>query len=219
MATNYPDRSFEDSLFVKGYKWVIGVDEVGRGCIAGSVGIGVAAMKTDAPAWPEGLRDSKLISEKKRTPLRDEVANWLPFHDVEFSTATEILTLGINPAQSKAGHQAIRKVIKRIEVAEHILLTPENTIIILDGSSNWLKQPDFTFKIIMKTKADRDCVVVAAASILAKVARDESMIKLDEQYPGYGFAGHKGYGSGAHYDSIRQLGLIPGIHRDSWIKL
>ena len=219
MPKNYPDRSFEDSLFSNGYEWVIGVDEVGRGCISGPVGIGVTAMKQDTPAWPEGLRDSKLVPEKRRAPLRDAVVLWVHYYNVAFSTADEILKDGINPAQASAGERALKNIVERIEVQEKITLTPENAIIILDGSSNWLAKSRIPFKIIMKTKADRDCVIVAAASILAKVERDEYMIKLDTIYPGYGFAGHKGYGSAEHYASIRRLGMIKGIHRESWIKL
>lgn len=219
MPKNYPDRSFEDSLFAKGYTWILGVDEVGRGCIASSVGIGVTAMQTDIEAWPAGLRDSKLVPEKKRQGLSDEVEVWLSYYCVAFSTADEIEEIGINPAQAKAGKEAIGNVVAQIESEENIILDKTNTILILDGSSNWLSKSNIPFNIIMKTKADRDCVIVAAASILAKVSRDNKMVALDAQYPGYGFAGHKGYGSSAHYDSIRSLGMIKGIHRESWIKL
>ena len=219
MPKNYPDRSFEDSLFNQGYKWIIGIDEVGRGCLAGNVGIGVATMKEETPAWPTDLRDSKLVAEKKRVALRDEVASWIPHYSVTFSTADEILKYGINPAQAKAGERAIKDVVASIEAEDKVKLTISDAIIILDGSYNWLKDSNLAFKVIMKTKADRDCVVVAAASILAKVERDTYMASLDETYPGYNFGGHKGYGSAEHYDKIRELGLIPGIHRDSWIKL
>lgn len=219
MPKNYPDRSFEDSLFAEGYTWVIGVDEVGRGCLAGDVGIGVTAMKADLGVWPAGLRDSKLVPEKKRQALSDEVEAWISYHEVAFSTADEIEEIGINPAQARAGARAVKNVIAKIQTEEDVKLDNTNTVIILDGSSNWLVKSISPYRVIMKTKADRDCVIVAAASILAKVARDNKMIALDVQYPGYGFAGHKGYGSAQHYASIKTLGMINGIHRKSWIKL
>lgn len=219
MPPRLPDRSFEDSLFDKGYAWIIGVDEVGRGCLAYDVGIGAVAMSRTAGDWPKGLRDSKLVPEKSRQALRDEADAWLPINSVGFASADEIEEYGINPAQALAGERAIAKVIKGIEAeSKDFKVDRNNTIIILDGSSNWLKQKIDFLDIIVKVKADQDCVVVSAASILAKVTRDNALIELDKKYPLYGFAKHKGYGSPLHYEAIAKHGIIPGIHRASWIK-
>ena len=219
MPPRLPDRTFEDSLFQKGYTWIIGVDEVGRGCLAYDVGIGAVAMNQSAGPWPKGLRDSKLVPEKSRQALRDEADAWLPLNSVGFASANEIEEYGINPAQAIAGERAITKVIQAIEAqGSRFKVNKSNTIIILDGSSNWLKKKIDYLDIIVKVKADQDCVVVSAASILAKVARDNALIELDKKYPQYGFAKHKGYGSPLHYEAIAKHGIIPGIHRASWIK-
>lgn len=219
MPTRLPDRTFEDSLFQKGYTWIIGVDEVGRGCLAYDVGIGAVAMNQGVGQWPKGLRDSKLVPEKSRQSLRDETDAWLPLNSVGFASANEIEKYGINPAQAIAGERAITKVIKAIEANDKgFQVNKSNTIIILDGSSNWLKKKIDYLDIIVKVKADQDCVVVSAASILAKVARDNALIELDKKYPLYGFAKHKGYGSPLHYEAIAKHGIIPDIHRASWIK-
>lgn len=219
MPPRLPDRTFEDSLFQKGYTWIIGVDEVGRGCLAYDVGIGAVAMNQSTGQWPKGLRDSKLVPEKSRQALRDEADAWLPLNSVGFASANEIEEYGINPAQAIAGERAITKVIQAIEAqGSGFKVNKSNTIIILDGSSNWLKKKIDYLDIIVKVKADQDCVVVSAASILAKVARDNALIELDKKYPQYGFAKHKGYGSPLHYEAIAKHGIIPGIHRASWIK-
>jgi len=219
MPPRLPDRTFEDSLFQKGYTWIIGVDEVGRGCLAYDVGIGAVAMNQSSGQWPKGLRDSKLVPEKSRQALRDEADAWLPLNSVGFASANEIEEYGINPAQAIAGERAITKVIQAIEAqGSGFKVNKSNTIIILDGSSNWLKKKIDYLDIIVKVKADQDCVVVSAASILAKVARDNALIELDKKYPQYGFAKHKGYGSPLHYEAIAKHGIIPGIHRASWIK-
>jgi ribonuclease HII len=175
-------------------------------------------MHASSSAWPEGLKDSKLVSEKKRGSLACAVKLWSPAHSVGFASAGEIEKLGINPAQALAGSRAIEATIAQLRAKGHTL-EANNAIIILDGSVDWLSRAIKPFRVLTKVKADQSCVSVSGASILAKVARDTQMIALDAQYPMYGWASNKGYGAKSHYEAIRQYGMVKGIHRESWIKL
>lgn len=210
-------RDLEVSL---AQRWgiVAGMDEVGRGALAGPVAVGVALIGMDAPPVPEGLTDSKALTARRREALIEPVRSWTLASSVGYASPQEIDQWGIIAALRLAGRRALA------EVASHGLVPCG---VLLDGSHNWLSAPDDLFGSIdgpedpfgrelpvhMQVKADASCAVVAAASVLAKVARDRLMQELDD--PGYGWASNKGYGSAAHTRAIMELG-VSDQHRRSW---
>jgi ribonuclease HII len=213
MAPANPTRDVETLLFASGAQLVIGMDEVGRGSIAGPVGVGVCVLHPDTPSPPEGLRDSKLLSEKRRTALYPLLQQWAPAWAVGYATAEEIDQSGITKALAFAGRRALADIATQFEQSGQQL----TGVILLDGSHNWLGAPPPGLSIQVRVKADRDCESVAAASVLAKVTRDRLMINLDERHPGYGWASNKGYGAATHYDGLKLLGPVPSVHRMTWI--
>lgn len=205
-----PTDEVERALLEAGARCVIGIDEVGRGAVAGPVAVGVAAFTAGLGAHPAGLRDSKLVSEKKRVTLEPLVRAWIPGHAVGMAEAEEVDELGIVAALALAGKRGLAALhAGGVDVA--------SATILLDGSHDWLS-PALASPLDVRTrvKADRDCVSVAAASIIAKVERDALMCRLDEEFPGFGWAGNKGYGSPAHLAAIGERGAAP-VHRRSWI--
>ncbi len=183
-----------DFDFQTGTKLVAGVDEVGRGPLAGPV---VAAAVILDPARPiEGLADSKQLSEKRREALailiRERALAWaLGRAEVE-----EIDRLNILQASLLAMQRAV------------CALQPQAEFALIDGN----RCPTLPCPAEAVIKGDERVQVISAASVIAKVARDREMIALDEQYPGYGLARHKGYPTKAHIESLRRLG-ITNIHR------
>lgn len=201
-----PSLSLERTLFDGGAKYVLGIDEVGRGAIAGPVAVGVAVIdksKLDEP-WPAKLRDSKLISEKVREELFAPTGEWVTQWAVGMASAKEIDANGIVWCLEAAAKRAI----------DQLDINFSEVHAILDGSHNWLARAPFAVKV--QTKADRDCASVAAASVLAKVTRDRLMADLAKQVEGYGLDGHKGYASAGHIASIRELGPSEE-HRLTWL--
>ena len=205
-----PTLEFEAQLFDAGYPFVIGLDEVGRGAVAGPVAVGAHAIAAGVRELPTGLRDSKLLSEKKRETLAPVVADW-GLGAVGFSSAAEIDASGITAMLGEAARRALLEL--------HGLGIPvDRAAIILDGSHDWLT-PVLRSPLDVRTRvgADRSCASVAAASVRAKVARDRVMREADAEHPGYAWASNKGYGAKAHYDGIADLGLTD-LHRRTWIK-
>ena len=208
-SKTFPSLSREAELFSAGAQFVLGIDEVGRGAIAGPVAVGISLITSQhlaEPVWPAELRDSKLLTEPARERLYEPVGTWVSAWAVGMASAEEIDQRGIVWALATAAARAVNQLVGKFD--------PSNTVAILDGSHNWLSQ--MPFKVMVQTKADRDCVSVAAASVLAKVTRDRLMVALEAEHPGYGLAGHKGYASAAHMDAVRTLGPS-GIHRHSWL--
>ena len=197
----YPSLDLERELLEK-HDVVIGIDEVGRGALAGPVASGAFFLTHELlEGMPEGLRDSKLVPEGKRAALAHEVANWGEAR-VGFSQAEMIDQKGIMSALKTAVVQTLQD------------LRYSKPVILLDGSHNFLA--DLGIEVVMKTKADRDCGSVAAAAISAKVARDSLMVELAKIYPGYGFEENKGYASQKHIEAIQSVGPSPE-HRKSWL--
>lgn len=181
---------------------VIGVDEVGRGALAGPVAVGAFVFTSNmADGQPSGLKDSKLISEGKRPAIAAEVRTW-GMGSVGLSSVEEIEVEGISIALKNAALQAIGE----LEVT--------SAVVLLDGTHNWLGQIEVP--VITRTKADRDCGSVAAASVLAKVHRDKLMQELAIDFPEFGWESNKGYSSADHIDKIRTLGPSEH-HRKSWL--
>ena len=214
-----PDRSLEKAL-LETYDYVGGLDEVGRGALAGpvSVGLAIVARRTD-DGFPEGLADSKQLTARARTGLIEPVHGWLVDHAVAHASPAEIDEHGIVAALRMAGLRALQQVADRGHAPG---------VIILDGVADWLTALEGTHApkdspepaevpstppVRMEVKADARCAVVAAASVLAKVERDRLMADLDD--PGYGWASNKGYASPAHVRGLTALGASDQ-HRRSW---
>lgn len=189
---------------------MIGVDECGRGALAGPTGVGVCMFTADMPPIPDGVRDSKLMTARKREAAVPLLLDWAPI-EVGFSLATEVEETGIVSALQTAAIRAIAAL-----ASKHRL---DGAIVLLDGSHNWLARAKLTLPVIVRPKADRDCESVAAASVVAKVYRDSVMSDLSLEHPGYGWELNKGYGAPNHYAGLREHGLVPGIHRASWVHL
>lgn len=194
----------------EGVKFVIGCDEVGRGAIAGPVGVGVAVVGPGVRSYPSGLRDSKMLSEKRREELAPLAASWSLYRAVGLASSQEIDAIGIMAALGLAGRRALTE-LHDAGVAIH------ESVVLLDGAFDWLspalsKPP----RVRLRIKADRDCASVAAASVIAKVHRDRLMIQEAARLPGYGWEGNKGYGSAQHYAAIDSLGASD-LHRHTWL--
>ena len=205
-----PTLDYERELHAAGATWVIGCDEVGRGAIAGPVAVGLGAVHVECLDVPAGLRDSKLLSEKRRETLYPLATSWVSHHAVGFAEAHEVDRLGIVVALGLAGKRALTAL-------HHAGVGIMQSVVVLDGNHDYLSPQLATPpRITTRVKADRDCASVAAASVIAKVERDRLMIEADGVHPGYAWAGNKGYGSSAHYGALSELGPSP-LHRLTWL--
>jgi len=205
-----PTLVYETQLHGGGARFVIGCDEVGRGAIAGPVAVGLCVVDVSIGAMPEGLRDSKLLSEKRREALAPLAASWALFSAVGLAAAKEVDEVGIIAALGLAGKRAL------LSLHEAGALVRES-VILLDGSHDWLTPAlQSPVRVITRVKADRDCASVAAASVVAKVHRDRLMIDAHDSTPGYGWSSNKGYGSAGHFAAIAQLGATD-FHRRTWL--
>lgn len=185
--TNISPLHFEEQARRKGFRSVAGIDEAGRGPLAGPV-VAAAVVLPDSFDLP-GLTDSKKLSEKKRETLFPEIRRQALAYGIGLASAPEIDRLNILQATLLAMQRALRKLGK----ADYLLI---------DGITPLpVETPQQTLK-----KGDSRSLSIAAASVLAKVARDRIMLALDRQYPAYGFAGHKGYGTAAHLAAIAEHG-------------
>jgi len=194
----------------EGVAFVIGCDEVGRGAIAGPVAVGFSVVGVGIRKHPTGLRDSKMLSEKRREELSPLAQAWSHHSVVGLASALEVDTIGIIAALGLAGRRALTQ-LHEAGVPIH------ESVVLLDGAHDWLS-PALTKppRVSLRVKADRDCASVAAASVIAKVHRDRLMIDADESIPGYGWRGNKGYGSTEHYAAIDTLGASE-LHRHTWL--
>jgi ribonuclease HII len=211
MTVADPTLEFEASLHSGGARFVIGCDEVGRGAIAGPVAVGMCVIDARVGAFPLGLRDSMMLSEKRREQLAPLSLAWARYSAVGMASPLEVDALGISVALGLAGKRALTMLH---EAGASIL----DSVVLLDGHFDWLN-PALSSRVAVTTriKADRDCASVAAASVVAKVHRDRLMIEADGVRPGYGWAGNKGYGSAGHFAAIAELGATD-FHRRSWLK-
>ena len=202
-------REFELELLHAGAPLVIGMDEVGRGAIAGPVTVGVCVVSRETVDAPPGLRDSKLLSPARREALEPLVREWA-LVACGSASAGEIDELGISACLGLAGKRAL------IALHESGVRVGE-AVVVLDGSHNWLTPAlGSPLRVVTRTKADRDCAVVAGASVVAKVERDGVMVSLSSEHIGYGWEGNKGYGSAGHFDAIERLGATVH-HRRTWL--
>jgi len=189
------------------FEYLCGIDEVGRGPFAGPVVAGAVILPKDEEILY--LNDSKKLSEKKREELYDVIMEKAVAVGLGFESNDVIDEINIK----KATHSAMRKAIAELKnpktgkkyVPDFLLVDAEHI-------------PDIDIKQIGIVKGDAKSISIAAASIIAKVTRDRLMVEYDKVYPGYDFASNKGYGTAAHMDAIRKLGMTP-IHRRTFVHL
>ena len=196
---NYPAeiQQFEQTLRQQGYQRIAGIDEAGRGALAGPVVAAAVILPTDCQL--SGVTDSKQLTPKKRAKLFDEIRYTAVAVGVGCVENEEIDRINILQATMAAMAQAIAQI------------TPTPDYVLVDGTH----LPEISLPAEAIPKGDTLIQSIAAASIIAKVTRDRLMIELDETYPGYDFQVHKGYGTLVHRQAIAQLGPCP-IHRRSF---
>lgn len=191
---------YENKYLAEGKKLIAGIDEAGRGPLAGPVCVAMVIMPLDEGSIIEGVNDSKKLTEKKREKLFDEIiAKAIAYH-IEFVDELTIDTINILNA-TKLG---MLSCINSIETKPDIVLIDAVKI-------------NSDIETVSIIKGDALSYSIACASILAKVSRDRLMLELDNQYPQYGFAKHKGYGTKLHIENLKTYGKCP-CHRESFIK-
>lgn len=210
-----PSLRVERSHLAAGCRLVAGMDEVGRGALAGPVTIGVTVVDAGTRTAPTGLKDSKLLAPPVREQLAPRVRRWAVDHAVGHASAAEIDELGIMAALRLAGLRALAALRQAPDV------------VILDGNHNYLASPKLAGespippeapvvpRVVTLIRGDMRCSSVAAASILAKTTRDAAMVEWAREHPGYAWEVNKGYSAPAHLEALRRRGPSP-LHRTSW---
>lgn len=189
----------ENSWLTKGMKIICGVDEAGRGPLAGPVC--AAAVIFPPNLQIPGLDDSKKLSDKRRRELFPVIKESAIAYGIAFADHSEIDEINI----LQATYLAMERALSQLSVKPDMVL--------IDGN----RSRDFGIPVETIVHGDSRSASIAAASILAKVSRDDLMLQLSEKYPGYGFEIHKGYGTKAHYEALTRLGPCP-IHRMTFLK-
>ena len=193
-------KEIEEEMYNSNVKCICGIDEAGRGPLAGPVVIAAAIMPRYSMI--EGVNDSKKVSEKKREALYETIINEAISYGVGIIEPKEIDRINI----LNATKEGLTMAVKELAVRPDLIIVDALTKIDTDG---------IPYKSIVK--GDAKCYSISAASIIAKVTRDRIMRQWDEIYPQYGFAKHKGYGTAEHIAAIKKYGLCP-IHRLSFVK-
>ena len=215
-----PTLRQERALLASGARLVAGMDEVGRGALAGPVSVGVVVVDATTRTGPKGVADSKLLTPLAREAIAPAVRRWAVAWGVGHAGPAEIDEIGIIAALRKAGRRALAQVR---------LVCGDVDVVVLDGKHDWLTTPsldlfaaaealdDGTPEPAVRTmiKADMTCTSVAAASVLAKVERDAILVELAQRHPEYAWDQNKGYSAKAHMDALGLHGPTPQ-HRRSW---
>lgn len=199
---NVPTLDLEFAFAAEGHRLIAGLDEVGRGALAGPVAAGAVILpidRDDLANLLHGVRDSKLCTAAEREELGLRIREVAICAEVGMASQTEIDQIGI----SAAARLAMRRALEALSTQPQALLI------------DWVRLRDINLPQRSMPKGDQRSLSIAAASIIAKVARDHLMIELDEQHPGYGFARHKGYATPAHQAAIMSLGPC-NLHRRSF---
>lgn len=191
-------KEIENSLYDKGYELIAGIDEAGRGPLAGPVCAAAVILPKDLVI--DGINDSKKLTEKKRELLFDVITKSAIAYSIEFVSPEVIDEINIRQATSLAMHNALKNLETKADY------------VIIDGNDNIPYEIPFEYVI----KGDAKSQTIAAASILAKVSRDRLMTELDREYPEYCFAKHKGYGTKVHIEAIQKFG-VSSVHRKSFM--
>ena len=199
-----PDLTLESALFAQGN--VGGLDEVGRGALAGPVTVGLVVLDPGCGEIPIGLADSKLLRPAERIALVPIIEAWAAYSSVVHRSAAYIDEWGIIAALASAAHEALDRVIDQGARVHSV---------IVDGPHNYVGAHPSVTSFVPRVKADLQCASVAAASVLAKVERDRIMVECDREFPVYGWAANKGYGAPAHRSAIKRHGVTE-LHRRSW---
>ena len=189
----------ESSCAARGFQMICGVDEAGRGPLAGPVCAAAVILPADLPF--EGLNDSKKLSDKKRRELFPLIKQHAVAYSVVLVDEKEIDRINILQATLRAMRRSVEE------------LSQKPDYVLVDGN----KLPELDIEAEAVVHGDSLSASIAAASILAKVTRDDYMLQMDADYPQYGFAVHKGYGTKAHYEALREYGPCP-IHRMTFLK-
>ncbi|MFW5469025.1 ribonuclease HII [Knoellia sp. CPCC 206435] len=210
-----PSLRVERALQRDGYRLLAGMDEVGRGALAGPVSVGVVVIDETCRSAPQGVRDSKLLQPHVRESMVPRIRRWAFAHAVGHASPAEIDEIGIIAALRLAG----RRALAALDVVPDL--------VILDGNHDWLTSPDevgllaftdddvHTPPVTTMIKADLRCSSVAAASVLAKVERDRIMVGLAADHTAYAWDLNKGYAAPEHMDALREHGPCE-LHRRSW---
>jgi ribonuclease HII len=195
-----PTRRIEQELWADGCETVVGIDEVGRGAWAGPLMVGAAILPRDKRVL--GVRDSKMLTEPDRERLFDRIAGWCVAWSVGAVSQVECDEMGMADAQRLACQRAI----------DGLAVTPD--VAVSDGK--WDFVTPTVGRVEMRVKADRHCLSVATASILAKVVRDRQMRALADEYPQWSFDTNKGYPCPKHKAALQGYGPS-SIHRRTWV--
>ena len=198
-----PTLRLERRLLRDGANRVGAMDEVGRGAPAGPVHVGLVVVERSTGRAPDGVRDSKLLTTPARRRLVPAIEGWAAASAVGSAGPAEVDELGVTGALRLAGLRALAAVDEHPEV------------VILDGNHDWLTGVDCALRVVTRIKADRTCTSVAAASVLAKVARDAVMVALSADHPVYGWDANKGYGTEEHLAALGRFGTT-AHHRLTW---
>lgn len=198
----FPDLQLEQNLWHGGFESIAGLDEAGRGALAGPVTVGAVILPRDPSRLSStlsGVRDSKLMTPAQRSRHVDAIKASALAWSLGWASAEEIDTFGISAAVRIAAERALAD----LSLAPDFLLT------------DFRLKPESELPLASLVKGDQKSLTIACASVLAKTARDALMIKLDEKYSGYGLGKHKGYGTASHRRAIERLGHSP-IHRKTF---
>ncbi len=193
-------KELENEFYKKGKNYICGIDEAGRGPLAGPVVVASVILPKDSMI--EGVNDSKKISEKKRERIYEEIIKEAISYGVGIISQNEIDEINILNATKKGLTESIKQ------------LKCKPDVILVDALEK-IDTLGIPYKSIIK--GDAKCYSIAAASIIAKVTRDRIMRQWDEVYPVYGFQKHKGYGTASHIQAIKENGICP-LHRKTFVK-
>lgn len=227
-----PGLRTEKSLLREGCHRLAAMDEVGRGALAGPVTVGVVVVTERIGRVPPGLKDSKLLTPQARAALVGPVRRWVGEWAVGHASSAEIDAIGIMSALRAAAGRALAQLSGPVDAilldGKHNYLRPPPPVVldeqealfappvdpVREAASRWSPIDD-DLPVHLRVKADLTCAAVAAASVLAKVARDELMVRLDRHFPEFGFAVNKGYATPEHRDALLSGGPCVS-HRRSW---
>ena len=203
-------KQIEMDLYKKGINSICGIDEAGRGPLAGPVVVASVIMPKESMI--EGVNDSKKVSEKKREILYDKIINESIAYGIGIIGQDQIDNINILNATKEGLTLCIKELEKDLEEKNNYIKKPD--IILVDALTK-IDTDGISYRSIIK--GDSKSYSIAAASIIAKVTRDRIMKEWDEIYPQYGFIKHKGYGTAAHIAAIKEFGICP-LHRKTFVK-
>lgn len=207
MSSEEPTLDHERQILLEGNSQaLVAIDEVGRGALAGPVTIGAVMIQLDTPDPPPGVRDSKALSAQRRQRLVPELSAWAP-HVVIHVSAQRIDQVGITRALGEGAVEAVRELLAAVPSVVAAVL--------LDGKHDYVSPVDDTWSVFTMVRGDSQCASIAAASIIAKVARDAIMRDLHLEFTHYGWNRNVGYGTAAHRAAIGLWG-VSRHHRQTW---